>query len=155
MYYDPNGHTGIGACPPPNQAEPATTLAEDIESGSGSGNVLGDDALVVRGGMSEPKNLSDNQKNDPRGHISANAADGVSLETLATTPEPFKNGQISVTTVGEIRSIGMDVIPDPTKTNPYHVSIVPQNVPILSEEAVDLSNLFKRQENKWKPKKGK
>ena len=89
---------------------------------------------------------------DPRGHISANAANGVDLETLATTPEPFRNGQISVTTVGEIRSIGMDVIPDPTKNNPYHVSIVPQNVPISPEDADTRSNLFKRQENKWKPK---
>ena len=133
------------------------------ESGSGSGEVLGDDALVVRGGMSDSKNLSDNQKKDPRGHISANAANGVDLETLATTPEPFRNGQISVTTVGEIRRIGMDVIPDPTKnkhdtskSNPYHVSIIPQNVPMRPEEADALSNLFNRQENKWKPeKKGK
>ncbi len=36
MYYDPNGHAGIGACPPPNQAEPDTTLAEGIEGGSKS-----------------------------------------------------------------------------------------------------------------------
>lgn len=41
----------------------------------------------------------------------------------------------------------MDVIPDSTKNNPHHVSIVPQNVPILPEEADVLSNLFKRQEN--------
>ena len=129
---------------------------QSVDSGSGSENTLGDDALVVRGGISDSKNLSDNQNKDPRGHISANAADGLDLKTLATTPEPFKNGQISITTVGEIRGIGMDVIPDPTKKNPYHVSIVPKNVPILSEEADALSNLFKRQENQWKPeKKGK
>ena len=102
--------------------------------------------------MSTADNLITNQQKDPRGHISANAANGVDLETLATTPEPFRNGQITVTTVGDIRRIGMDVIPDPTKNNPFHVSIVPQNVPISSAEANSLSDLFKKQENKWKPK---
>lgn len=84
---------------------------------------------MVRGGMSDSKNLSDNHKQEPRDNISANVAGGVDLETLATTPEPFKNGQIFITTVGEIRGIGMDVIPDPTKKNQYHVSIVPQRLP--------------------------
>lgn len=103
--------------------------------------------------MSTSDNLIQNQQKNPRGHISANVADGANLETLAITPEPFRNGQISVTTVGEIRRIGMDVIPDPTKNNPYHVSIAPQNVPILPEEAEALSNLFKRQANQWKPER--
>ncbi len=38
MYYDPNGHAGIGDCPPSNQAETATTRAEDIEGGSDTVN---------------------------------------------------------------------------------------------------------------------
>jgi len=71
-------------------------------------------------------------------------------DVLATTPQPFFNGQISVTTVGEIRNIGMDVIPDPTNSNPYHASIVPQNTPMTSTEAQGLSNLFQREKNTWK-----
>ena len=45
----------------------------------------------------------------------------LSLDDLAISPKPFPNGQVSVTIVGDIRSIGMDVIPDPTVINPNHV----------------------------------
>ena len=114
--------------------------------------VLDDSTLVVRGGMSTPENLMHNQLQDARGHISANSANGVSLEDLATTPQPFRNGQISVTTVGEIRKAGMDVIPDPSGTNVFHASIVPRTNPISGEEAAILSGLFKRQPNIWRQK---
>jgi len=129
MYYDPSGYMGM--CSDAKYAE------------------LNDDTLVVRGGQSSSENLLTNQENDPRGHISANSA-AVSKDVLATTPQPFLNGQISVTTVGEIRNIGMDVIPDPTNSNPYHASIVPQNTPMTSTEAQGLSNLFQREKNTWK-----
>ena len=112
--------------------------------------VLDDSALVVRGGMSTPENLMVNQLKDVRGHISANSANGVSLEELATTPKPFKNGQISVTTVGEIRRAGMDVIPDGNGNNIFHASIVPRTYPLLDEEAAILSGLFKRLANIWR-----
>ena len=111
---------------------------------------LEDDTLVVRGGQSSPDNLITNQSKDLRGHISANSANGVSLDTLATTPQPFKNGKISVTTVGEIRKIGMDVIPDPSTSNLFHASIVPLNNPMTREEAELLSSLFKLIDNVWR-----
>ena len=124
---------------------------KDDGSGGESGSSLDDDAIVVRGGVSSPENLMSNQANDPRGHISANSGNGVDLETLATTPTSFKNGQLSIATVGDIRGIGMDVIPDPTVNNPYHVSIIPKNVPMILEEANELSDLFIKQPNEWKP----
>lgn len=91
-----------------------------------------------------------NQLNDVRGHISANSANGVSLEELATTPKPFKNGQISVTTVGEIRRAGMDVIPDRNGNKIFHASIVPRTNPLSDEEAAILSGLFKHRANIWR-----
>ncbi len=111
---------------------------------------LDDDALVVRGGQSSPDNLKTNQSKDPRGHISANSANGVSLDDLATTPQPFKNGKVTVTTVGEIRKKGMDVLPDPSGSNPYHASIVPSSNPMTDEEAEILSSLFKAIDNSWR-----
>ena len=108
---------------------------------------LSDDSLVVRGGESTPQNLvanqaKDNIVNNNRGYISANAGNGLSLDDLAVSPKPFPNGQVSVTTVGDIRSIGMDVIPDPTVVNPKHASIIPRTNPISTKEAETLSGLF-------------
>ena len=111
---------------------------------------LDDDALVVRRGQSSPDNLATNQAADSRGHISANPANGASLDELATTPQPFKNGQVSVTAVGDIRNAGMDVIPDPTPNNPNHVSIIPNSIPLSPEEAQILSDLFEKIKNIWR-----
>jgi RHS repeat-associated protein len=82
---------------------------------------LDDRIPVVRGGKITPDNLKLNQSKDPRGHISCNTG-CTSIEKLATTPLPFKNGSITVTTVGDIRKLGKgwDVIMDPTKNNPFH-----------------------------------
>lgn len=112
---------------------------------------LGDDALVVRGGQSTPDNLLLNQSKDPRGHISCNTGCD-NLDELATTPEAFKNGSITVTTVGDIRKLGegWDVIKDPTKNNPLHGSIIPPNTPMTKEQSEALSKIFNIQANKWK-----
>ena len=154
VYYDPSGYAGkpqgVGnACPPNGNI----TEGGGLQNGEKDATMLPDDAIVVRGGLSEPQNLIDNQAKDDRGHISGRAGAGVSLEELATTEKPFQNGQLSVTTVGQIRSIGMDVIPDPTSGNPYHVSIVPINTPMTTDEANLLSKLFQHSINLWKPKK--
>ena len=115
--------------------------------GGTGGNALSNDALVVRGGLSTPSTLVANQASDSRGYISANSANGVGLSTLATTPTSFPNGQITVTTVGEIRAIGMDVIPDSTSTNPYHAAIVPKGNSLSTGDALRLSNTFHKQFN--------
>ena len=77
--------------------------------------------------------------------MSANSANGISLEKLATTPKPFVNNQLSITTVGKIREIGMNVLPDPTKSNPFHASIVPNGVSLdtLSGVFERVANIFK------------
>ncbi|MNW31227.1 tRNA nuclease WapA precursor [compost metagenome] len=115
---------------------------------------LSDDALVVRGGQSSPDNLKTNQSNDPRGHISCNVGCN-SLEELANAGVGFKNGQLSVTTVGEIRKLGdgWDVILDPTKNNPLHGSIIPPGGNTLNNaQAENLSNIFEKVKNIWKVK---
>jgi len=108
-------------------------------------NVLNNSAHVVRGGMSAVDNLQTNMGDDARGYISARSGNEISIDTLATTPRPFLNGQISVTTVGAIRSIGMNVVADPTIGNPYHVAIVPNNVALEK-----LSELFEQMKNTWR-----
>jgi hypothetical protein len=119
---------------------------------------LSNDTLVVRGGMSSPENLITNQANDDRGHISANSANGANLQTLATTPEPFKNGSLTVSDVGTIRGIKndkgkpMDVLEDPTKNNPVHASIEPNTKSLSTDEAGKLSKAFVSVPNEWKKK---
>ena len=120
-----------------------------LERGVGN-NSLSNDAIVVRGGQGSPENLISNQARDVRGHISANSGNGLSLNTLATSPNPFPNGQVSTTTVGKIRAIGMNVIPDPTIQNPNHVSIVPRNTPMSLREALELSTQFTQVPNIWR-----
>lgn len=119
---------------------------------------LANEALVVRGGMSSPENLITNQANDERGHISANSANGANLQKLATTPEAFKNGSVTVSDVGTIRGISndkgvsMDVLEDPTKNNPVHASIEPHNKALSPDEATRLSKAFTPVPNEWKKK---
>jgi len=133
MYFDPSGYSGYLNCVSVKFAEP-----------------LDDNALVVRGGTSTPENLQINQSKDERGHISANSGNGATIGELATSPEPFLNGKITITTVGEIRDIGMDVVPDPTAKNPLRASIIPTSVPITDSEVSALSSLFNQQKNEWK-----
>ncbi len=119
---------------------------------------LADDALVVRGGESSAENLQTNQSHDPRGHISANSANGADLDTLAQSPEAFRNGKITVSDVGTIRGISndqgkaMDVLEDGNDRNPLHASIDPFNKALSTKEANDLSKAFTAQPNKWKKK---
>jgi RHS repeat-associated protein len=83
---------------------------------------LDDCAQVVRGGLSTAENLQENLANsisageNPAG-ISCRAANGLSIDELASSPTPFRNGQITTTTVGQIRAIGMDVISSPSLNN--------------------------------------
>ena len=145
-YVDPTGHVAE-TC----KEDDGTFLDDRQERGmDGGGGPLSNETLVVRGGLSSPSTLLTNQANDTRGYISANSANGVSLNKLASMPEPFPNGSITTTTVGAIRGIGMDVISDPTSGNPYHAAIVPLNNPMLPNEARALNQLFEPTANIWK-----
>ena len=55
-----------------------------------------------------------------------------------------------MTTVGDIRDAGMDVILDPTPNNPNHASIIPNSIPLSTEEAKILSDLFDKIQNTWR-----
>jgi len=43
----------------------------------------------------------------------------------------------------------MDLIPDPTKANPYHAARVPQNIKMTNAEANMLSSLFSWIASRW------
>ena len=71
--------------------------------------VIPDDALVVRGGRNRPEDIIRGTGIHPSGvaGVSVESAAGASIEQLAASiPHP----QIVVTTVGEVRSAGGDVI---------------------------------------------
>jgi hypothetical protein len=94
---------------------------------------LPDEALVVRGGQNLPANFAQglDVTVDAGGKIegvSVNAAPGVAVQEL-TAPNPrtgypgIPHNQVGVTTVGTIRAAGGDVVPSPTRTNPYHATL--------------------------------
>jgi hypothetical protein len=94
---------------------------------------LPDEAFVVRGGQNLPANFAQGSgvTVDAGGHIegvSVNAAPAVSVQEL-TAPNPhtgypgIPHHHVGVTTVGAIRAAGGDVVPAPTRTNPYHATL--------------------------------
>ena len=95
--------------------------------------LLPDAAFVVRGGQNLPANFAQGSgvTVDAGGNIegvSVNAAPDVLVQEL-TAPNPhtgypgIPHNQVGVTTVGAIRAAGGDVIPAPTRTNPYHATL--------------------------------
>lgn len=93
---------------------------------------LPDDALVVRGGQNLPENFSDGsgvaQDDGGKLHgVSVNAATGASVSQLtAPNDKGYKgipNNRVGCTTVGEIRRLGGDVVPSPSRANPNHATL--------------------------------
>jgi hypothetical protein len=68
-----------------------------------------DDALVVRGGLNRPDDIRRGTGTHPSGvtGVSVECASGKTAAELATT---IPHGKIGVTTVGEIRAVGGDVV---------------------------------------------
>ena len=60
--------------------------------------------------------------------VSVNSAPGLSLDEL-TAPNRaagypgIPHNQVGVTTVGEVRKAGGDVVPSPTRGNPHHATL--------------------------------
>jgi len=98
-----------------------------------------DDQFVVRGGLNTPESL---QANLEKGGISANSYPGMSVEQLS---KGIPNNQIGVTTVGDIRAIGGDVVSSPNEVNPFHATIIPG--PGGTQE---LSGVFDIRPNPWR-----
>ncbi|MEA5624541.1 flavoredoxin [Nostoc sp. UHCC 0251] len=71
--------------------------------------IIPDEALVVRGGRNRPEDIRRGIGTHPSGitGISVECAVGSSLAELASS---IPHGQIGVTTVGEVRQAGGDVI---------------------------------------------
>lgn len=94
---------------------------------------LPDEALVVRGGQNLPVHFVQGsdvtvESGGSIQGVSVNAAPGLSVQELIA-PNPntgypgIPHNQIGVTTVGAIRAAGGDVIPSPTRINPYHATV--------------------------------
>ena len=81
-----------------------------------------DEALVVRGGRNQPQDLQRGTATHPSGvtGVSVECEAGRSVEELAAA---LPHGQIGVTTVGEVRSAGGDVIRTSGRS-PYHATLV-------------------------------
>jgi hypothetical protein len=68
-----------------------------------------DEAIVVRGGRNRPEDIQRGTGTHPSGvtGISVECGVGLPVEELATK---IPHGQVGITTVGEIRQVGGDVI---------------------------------------------
>jgi hypothetical protein len=82
---------------------------------------LPDDALVVRGGMNTPEQIRRGYRMHPSGvpGVSVHSAPGLGVPELAVG---IPNGQVGVTTVGEVRAAGGDVIPTSGRS-PHHATL--------------------------------
>lgn len=80
-----------------------------------------DEALVVRGGRNRPEDIERAVGTHPIGvtGISVESAIGLSIGELAAK---IPHGQVGVTTVGEVRAIGGDVIRTSGRS-PYHATL--------------------------------
>jgi len=92
-----------------------------IVDGERGVSVLPDDALVVRGGRNLPEDIRRGTATHPSGvtGVSVESATGKSVTELAET---LPHGQIGVTTVGEVRRNGGDVVPTLGRS-PHHATL--------------------------------
>ena len=80
-----------------------------------------DDALVVRGGKNRPEDIRRGSGTHPSGiaGVSVESSEGVSISELARM---IPHGQVGVTTVGEIRKAGGDVVRTSGRSS-YHATL--------------------------------
>ena len=80
-----------------------------------------DEALVVRGGRNRPEDILRGTAIHPSGvtGVSVESAEGVTVTELAET---IPHGQVGVTTVGDVRKAGGDVIRT-TGRSLYHATL--------------------------------
>ncbi|HUR54296.1 MAG TPA: hypothetical protein VMZ71_09200 [Gemmataceae bacterium] len=80
-----------------------------------------DDALVVRGGRNTPDHIQNGVATHPSGvtGVSVHSAGSVELSDLAAG---IPHGQLGVTTVGEIRAAGGDVVRTSGRS-PHHATL--------------------------------
>ncbi len=80
-----------------------------------------DDAIVVRGGRNRPEDIARGTGTHPSGvtGVSVECEVGLAVEDLAAA---IPHGQVGVTTVGEVRKAGGDVVRSSGRT-PYHATL--------------------------------
>ncbi len=82
---------------------------------------LPDDAFVVRGGLNEHEQIRRNYRRHPSGieGVSVHSAPDLDVQDLAVG---IPNGQVGITTVGQVRELGGDVIPTSGRS-PFHATL--------------------------------
>jgi hypothetical protein len=96
-----------------------------------------DEAIVVRGGRNRPEDIQRGTGTHPSGvtGISVECGVGLPVEELATT---IPHGQVGLTTVGEIRQVGGDVIRTSGRS-PNHATLTgltPEQISCLLTPAI-------------------
>jgi RHS repeat-associated protein len=109
-------------------AEQGASLARMAKAAEETGSAakgLPDSALVCRGGACKAENFVGGSgvsraADGTLSGVSTQSRAGASVEELA---KPFKNNQVGVTTVGDIRRAGGRVTADGTPKNPNHATV--------------------------------
>jgi len=96
---------------------------------------LPDEALVVRGGQNLPQNFSKGAgvsvgENGALNGVSVQSAHGVDVKTLS---QNIPHNQVGVTTVGDVRAAGGNVVHSPTPGNPHHSTLSGVNANTASD----------------------
>jgi len=84
-----------------------------------------DEALVVRGGKNLPENLlkGSGVTSDEKGLLKGVSVQSANNADLKTLSKNIPHNQVGVTTAGDVRAAGGDVIHTPTPNNPYHATL--------------------------------
>ena len=94
-------------------------------SGSSGGADIPDDTPVVRGGTCKCEQFENGSgvtvgKDGKLDGVSVNSKSSKSVKELS---QGIRNGQVGVTTVGDVRKAGGNVVPSPNNNNPNHATM--------------------------------
>lgn len=86
---------------------------------------LPDDALVCRGGTCQPDNFSGGSgvTTDSEGKLNGVSVNSAAGKTAKELTAGVRNNQVGVTTVGEVRKAGGDVVPSGRVGNETHATL--------------------------------
>ena len=107
--------------------------AEKLESDAEV--ILAEDAIAVRGGLNQPDNFSNGSGvvEHPNGTLSGVSVQSANGQTVQELSQNIPNGQVGVSTAGQIRAAGGTITPDPQRNNPSHCLICDLTDKILSD----------------------
>jgi RHS repeat-associated protein len=145
---------GVGAIRAANAAPNLGNFSSKLSAGLDAATTLPDSAFVVRGGVATPEQIARGigPHRDIPGLVgfSAQSRPGATVQELAAAGGvgggPLPHGKISVTTVGELRCIGCNVVPSPGG-GANHVTVAPGTA-----SPAQISNQFRVHPNPARPK---